>query len=493
MALEDRKEPGAVPERVAVYTCITNAYDRLPDLPQWPHCDFICFTDNPYLRSDRWEMRYLSGDDLDAARRSRLPKILPHRFLLEYPISVWVDANVTVHTDLAALARLELASRPAAFFTHLERTNVYDEAEMCIKLDKDDPETLRRQADAYRKEGLPAGINDLVTCTVMFRRHRDPKIVSLMELWWKEILRYSRRDQISLPFVAWKLGYALPRTARSATEVFKRGRHYADRRREKKRGAIKNCEIAVLSHPKSGRTWLRTYLANYLRSAGKPADSEFGPGSLDGRGIVFDHEYLEIFQNTAEAPRLIHPRLLSKKRLVVLVRDPRSVCVSYYFHKKLRDRLQVGGLVDFVKSPMFGIERQSAFVNLILDLYDAKKGDKLLLRYEDLVAHPAREFGKFTKFVLPREDASKYASQALDLSSFRRMQKSEIKQSMEPGEDSSQIRFGVKNWDGNLEALKTRKGDPEEARSIFTPSLWNEISSLAETRRLLDRLNYPRC
>lgn len=469
MALEDRAEPGTVPERVAIYTCITNAYDRLPDLPQWPHCDFICFTDNPYLRSDRWEVRYLPGDELDAARRSRLPKILPHHFLLEYPISVWVDANVAVHMDLAALARLELASRPAAFFTHLERTNVYDEAEMCIRLEKDDPATLRRQADAYRKEGLPAGVNDLVTCTIMFRRHRDPEIVNLMELWWQEILRYSRRDQISLPFVAWKMGYALPRMARRTTEVFTRRRHYADRRWEKRRGAIKKSEIAVLSHPQSGQTWLRMYLANYMGSAGKPADPEFGPGSLDGRGIVFDHEYLEIFQDTAERPRLLHPKLLSRKRLVVLVRDPRSVCVSYYFHKKLRDRLQVGGLADFVKSPMFGIERQSAFVNLILDLYDAKKGDKLLLRYEDLRAHPAREFGRFTKFVLPREDSSRYVSQALELSSFDRMQKSEIKQSIESGED------------------------PGEARSIFTSSLWNEMSGLAETRRLLDRLNYPRC
>jgi Sulfotransferase domain. len=229
-----------------------------------------------------------------------------------------------------------------------------------------------------------------------------------------------------------------------------------------------------------------------LRSAGKPADPEFGPGSLAGRGIVFDHEYLEIFQDTVEPPRLLYPKLLSKKRLVVLVRDPRSVCVSYYFHKKLRDRLQVGGLADFVKSPMFGIERQSAFINLILDLYDDKKGDKLLLRYEDLLAHPAREFGRFTKFVLPHEDNSKFASQALELSSFDRMQKREIKQSIEPREEASEIRSGVRNWDGNLDALKTRKADPDEARSIFTQSLWNEISGLAETRRVLSRLNYPR-
>ena len=72
------------------------------------------------------------------------------------------------------------------------------------------------------------------------------------------------------------------------------------------------------------------------------------------------------------------------------------------------------------------------------------------------------------------------------------VQESEIKQSMKSGEEGSQIRFGVKNWDGNLDALKTRKGDPGEARSIFTPSLWNEISELAETRRVLDRLHYPR-
>jgi len=40
----------------------------------------------------------------------------------------------------------------------------------------------------------------------VIRRH-TPWIARLNIRWWEEIERYSERDQLSLPFVCWELGF----------------------------------------------------------------------------------------------------------------------------------------------------------------------------------------------------------------------------------------------------------------------------------------------
>lgn len=480
-------------ERVAVYTCITNSYDQLRAPPDWPGCDFICFTDNPYLRSKSWEIRVLPDEPLDAARKSRLPKILPHRFLLEYSISVWMDANVTFNCDVAALARRSLTDQPALFFRHPERSCVFAEAAMCIKLKKDEAAILERQAAEYREIGLPAE-SGLYECTVIMRRHRNPAVIELMEHWWREVMARSRRDQVSLPFVVWRSQFPLQTITNSVADskkpIFERARHFVQRRVGQKRGAIKRSEIAVLSFPKSGRTWLRQFLVDYQHAKGDRKENiEFGPGSLGGRGIVFDHEYMEFFQDCADPARLMYPNLLAKKRVVLLVRDPRAVIVSYYYHKRLRDRIPVGGLYDFAFSAFHGIERQSDFVNQLLDFYEAKRGDKLLLRYEELRRRPAEEFKHFLDFVFPGAGDQSSFEHALAASSFEQMQSREIELS-KTGNNPGVARTRTRSWNGDTNALELRKGDLNEAREFFWPQLWREISALPNTRRLLKRLDY---
>lgn len=43
-------------ERVAVYTAIYGGYDTLREQPEMPGVDFVCFTDDPGLRSSRWRV-----------------------------------------------------------------------------------------------------------------------------------------------------------------------------------------------------------------------------------------------------------------------------------------------------------------------------------------------------------------------------------------------------------------------------------------------------
>ena len=40
----------------------------------------------------------------------------------------------------------------------------------------------------------------LIENNLIFRRHRDPQIVRLDELWWSMLSRLARRDQLSFPW-----------------------------------------------------------------------------------------------------------------------------------------------------------------------------------------------------------------------------------------------------------------------------------------------------
>ena len=185
-----------------IYTAITGAKDVLRD-PEvvLPEIDYVCFSDDD-LRSSVWRVVPLNRNDLDVVRRSRHPKLLPHMYLENYEWSLWVDANILIR-DVTPL----LDTRQSfAAFKHPRRACVYQEGEKCIALGKDDPEIIRRQLARYREDGLPAR-GGLAYGGVLFRRHHEPPVVDLMRDWWQELCRFSRRDQIGLPYVTWRRGF----------------------------------------------------------------------------------------------------------------------------------------------------------------------------------------------------------------------------------------------------------------------------------------------
>lgn len=90
--------------RIAVYTAITGGKDTLePPEPAFECCDYICFTDNPYLRTDGWQMRPVELVETDPRQPALHAMMLPHRYVPEYPASVWVNANLSLGVDPARL------------------------------------------------------------------------------------------------------------------------------------------------------------------------------------------------------------------------------------------------------------------------------------------------------------------------------------------------------------------------------------------------------
>jgi hypothetical protein len=102
---------------------------------------------------------------------------------------------------------------------HRHRNCIYKELEACIRLKKDDPQIMQKQINSYRSAGMPEHYG-LIEANLLVRDHHNPACIEIMERWWQEITRHSCRDQLSLPFVLWKMGISVPEIGQISSNVY---------------------------------------------------------------------------------------------------------------------------------------------------------------------------------------------------------------------------------------------------------------------------------
>jgi hypothetical protein len=103
---------------------------------------------------------------------------------------------------------------------HRHRDCIYKELEACIRLKKDDPQIMRKQIDSYRSAAMPEHYG-LIEANLLVRDHHNPACIEIMERWWQEIAKHSGRDQLSLPFVLWKMGISVTEIGQISDNVYK--------------------------------------------------------------------------------------------------------------------------------------------------------------------------------------------------------------------------------------------------------------------------------
>lgn len=191
-----------------LYTCLIQDYDDLMPIQHlhddW---DYVCFTDNEELLQQKnyygWEILKAENNlSLDATRLNRWYKTHPHILFPNYNESIYIDSNINILTrfiyDLA-MARNQEILLPKHFATQ----NIYEHFNWAMNRGIDDLDILKRQKQLYEDEGFPISIG-LAENNIIYRKHMQPSIVNLMEDWWEMILKYSKRDQLSLAYVMWK-------------------------------------------------------------------------------------------------------------------------------------------------------------------------------------------------------------------------------------------------------------------------------------------------
>lgn len=194
--------------KIVIYTCITNGYDNIIEPKvNIPNVDFICFSDNiDLINSNVWKIRELPKglEDLSDVKKQRHIKILPHRYLKEYDISIWVDGSITIKKDINQWINKTLTDEITCYIPkHPARKCIYKEAETCVKMKKDTLDVTKPQTDRYKKEGYPVN-NGMVQTNIMLRKHNEPDCIALMEKWWDELYKGSHRDQLSFNYALWK-------------------------------------------------------------------------------------------------------------------------------------------------------------------------------------------------------------------------------------------------------------------------------------------------
>ena len=167
-----------------------------------PDVDRFCFTDLD-IKSDFYQIKKMNLDPLVSIRAQRFVKIcIPDEIFDNYEYSVYVDCKRESVIDFEWL--LDFMESGSDFVTrqHKTRDCIYEEGRVCIEKGRDDEATILKQLDFYRKEGYPIH-NGLHYSYILLRRHTR-RLKKFSRLWWGQLEQYSHRDQISLPYVAWK-------------------------------------------------------------------------------------------------------------------------------------------------------------------------------------------------------------------------------------------------------------------------------------------------
>jgi estrone sulfotransferase len=156
-------------------------------------------------------------------------------------------------------------------------------------------------------------------------------------------------------------------------------------------------DVYLVSYPKSGNTWMRFLLINYLFNTNrKPllySDLEKYIPS------IHNSSFSKI--NSFKGFRIIKSHFVKKEypKIIYIVRDGRDTMVSYYYYlKDLKD--YTGSFEDFYyKKPNSELGSWDGHVRKALDYEKCFPENIIIIKYEDLKNDPHWVFGKVIEFL----------------------------------------------------------------------------------------------
>lgn len=216
---------------------------------------------------------------------------------------------------------------------------------------------------------------------------------------------------------------------------------------------MSDIDCYVVSYPKSGRTWLNLFLGLALC---------YDRGDLDEQMIFSPVEFTEAaggpvvgFSHAGTRPSRIRRFTdlawgidqWTGSKVVLLVRDPRDVLVSFFLHMKKRGIQNVWKLdwsmEEFIRSPFFGARKWGRFHRQWADNI-GRCETYAILHYESLLQSPGAHLEKFIEFLgfKVSDEAVRFAVEETSFASMRKMEE-----------------------EGRFRSPMLRPGDPEDPES----------------------------
>jgi hypothetical protein len=228
----------------------------------------------------------------------------------------------------------------------------------------------------------------------------------------------------------------LPDRSMPGSRLLRRSLKWTRRNFSSRAKLLSGGEVLILSTPKSGRTWIRTFLCAYLCKR-HSLQFTLQPGRHDHPEfprVIFSHDRFEHRTKGNRWDRLrgkylVPRRELRKAKIILLARDPRDCFVSLYLQMTRRDpsadaALKQKSVSELLRDKRFGIRGIVRAMNDWLDEFGGRK-DFTILRYEAVRASPAEHFRELLAIIGETTPDMSIFQEAAEFSRFENMQKLE--------------------------------------------------------------------
>lgn len=270
--------------------------------------------------------------------------------------------------------------------------------------------------------------------------------------------------------------------------------------------------IWLASYPKSGNTWLRAFLANYLSNAQQALPINDLPNHILGDNMVVHYlQYSGLKAEQLDRPTIARLRPAVHKWLaasraedvfvkthnvvakvdgvplitpsatagaIYVVRNPFDVAISFSHHYQVTMDRAVESLIEanyFLPAQGAQIEQYlGSWGRHVTSWTKAPGMTRHLMRYEDMIAQPLKAFGELTRFLGLPQDMDRL-KRAIRFSDFKELSRQE-----------TTVRFVESRPDGKTKFF--RQGQSGGWRQTLTQG---QIDKLVEAfRPLLQELGY---
>ena len=190
----------------AILTSVYGDFDPLRPLPVNHGFDkAVCVTDNPDLSADGWEIVVVPSN-LSPRLAAKRAKMMPFDFV-KAEFAVWIDAAFEIVGDgFKEFCEKAIEGKDIVVWDHPDRhmrPDAFAEAAYSRTMGKYANEDLEGQVAHYLSDGLLAG-SGLWACGTIVWRNRE-KAREFGRRWYEENLYWTIQDQISFPYLVWKL------------------------------------------------------------------------------------------------------------------------------------------------------------------------------------------------------------------------------------------------------------------------------------------------
>ena len=191
----------------AIYTVIMGNYDTIKQpLVLTPGADYFLFTNNLTIKdAGVWKVVHIPSLNIVGRTErennillSRKVKMLPHEYLPEgYEWGLYIDADMLIKRPLTELLDSLKGHTLMATCRHSYCASIREEINDLINKGMVDSHQVEQQWQRYVDWGFKDDLG-ISENGLLIRRHNEPSVIELMELWWKEYQQGCLRDQVSL-------------------------------------------------------------------------------------------------------------------------------------------------------------------------------------------------------------------------------------------------------------------------------------------------------